>query len=102
MNMYHVTSIENLESIMKIGIAPSYKNNGLMSKRDKKTYLTNSLKYIKIMAEDIAHWEQYVILKVDADMDKLTLIWWKGKGYKEWTTNNIIEPSRIKVFKLVI
>jgi hypothetical protein len=98
--MYHVTNIDNLLSILRNGIIPSCNKNGLMTNHDKKTYITNSLKYIKIMAEGIAHWDVYVILKVEIDISDCKLIWWKGKGYKEWATDKIISPSNITVFKI--
>jgi hypothetical protein len=100
--LYHVADLDNLPSILKRGLISGYKSEGMMATKDGNTYLTNSLKYIGIMANDIAKWKNYVILQVDIDMDKLQLIWWKGKKYKEWTTKDAIPPNKIKVYQICI
>lgn len=98
--MYHVTPICNTCSILKNGLVPSC-GNGLMSSKDGKTYLTDSLEYINIMAGDIGKWKRYVILKIDIDPNECEPIWWEGKGYKEWTTIKKIPPENINIHKIV-
>jgi hypothetical protein len=98
--MYHVTPTQNAYEILRDGLIPGY-GKGLMTNKDHKTYLTNSLKYINIMANDIAKWDKYVVFKVDIDMSECELIWWPGKGFKEWTTTKPIKPENISVYKTV-
>ena len=100
MNLYHVSHKRNSQSILKRGIIPSYRK-GLLSCEDNLTYLTPSLTYIKIIAEEIALWKHYTIFKVCVLKKDLKLLWWKGKGFKEWTTTKPISPDRISVFKQI-
>lgn len=94
MNLFHVTNAANVEEIIKFGLQPS-RTSGLMHNQDGLIYLTDSLEYIQIMAEDIAGWKEYAIFEADVDEAELTLVWWEGKGHKEWTAKNPIAPNRI-------
>jgi len=97
--LYHFTFIENIESILENGLLPK-QQKGLMSKSDGLVYLTDSQKYIKIMARDIAEVDEYAVITVDTLDVQLSPVWWKGKGYHEWTTS-AVEPSKILSVRVV-
>jgi hypothetical protein len=100
--LYHFTDLENVESILQHGLKPR-KAKGLLSKSDGLIYLTDSLKYIKIMAEEIAGLKEYAVITVDVKGLLLVPVWWKGKHFKEWTISDPIPKDRvikIKSFKI--
>lgn len=99
-SLYHVTQSINASSILHKGLIPG-KGKGVMTRKDRLTYLTDSLEYIRIIAEDIAHWKEYTILQVNISEEKLSPIWWKGKDYKEWTYDGIIPAEDITIYKEV-
>ena len=70
-----------------------------MSKSDGLVYLTDSPKYIRIMARDIAKVNEYAVVTVDVSDIQLSLVWWKGKRYREWTTG-AVKPSKILSVKV--
>lgn len=72
-----------------------------MKKSDGLVYLTDSHKYIKIMAEEIANLSNYVVITVNIDGLELTPIWWKGKGHREWTYKGTISKDRILQVKII-
>jgi len=92
--LYHFTRIENVAPIKQYGLIP-HKSKGIMQKSDGLVYLTDSPKYIKIMAEEIARLDVYAVLVVDVSGLALAPIWWKGKGHHEWTYRGSIPKERI-------
>ena len=82
---------------MSKGLIPSY-SQGLLSEGDGKLYFTDNLKYINIMITEISSWNHYTILRVKVNKKDLEPIWWKGKGYNEWSTTKTIVPKNIKVY----
>lgn len=98
--LYHFTNINNIKSILQNGLMLE-RANGLLSKSDGLVYLTNSLKYIKIMAEEIAGLKDYAVITVDVRGLLLIPIWWRGKHFKEWATLNPIPKERIIKVRLM-
>jgi hypothetical protein len=97
--VYHMTRIGNVDSILKDGLIPSH-SYGLMNIKDNKSYFTDSLKYMDIMAKDILSIDEYCILKIMVRNYSFVPIWWEGKKYHEWSTKNRIKPEDISVFKI--
>ena len=94
-----MTRMGNVKSILKNGLIPSH-SYGLMNRKDGKSYFTDSLKYMDIMARDILSIDEYCILKIMVQNYFFVPIWWKGKRYHEWFTKNKINSKDISIFKI--